>query len=142
MLQISIVTPERTILETDADELIIPTTEGEIAVLPEHVPLLSQIAPGELTIKHGAQTEHLAVAGGFLEISNDKVTILADFAVHGNDISAVKAQEAKERAEKLMKEKLSAEDYATVSGELQKAIIQLKVLDKVRKRQQANFPNS
>lgn len=137
-LHISIVTPEKAILETEADEIIIPTTEGEITVLPQHVPLLSQIAPGELILKKGNTTEHIAVMGGFLEISHDKITVLSDYAVHGNNISAIKAQEAKERAERKMKEKLTEEDFAVVQAEFQKAILELKVANKIKRRSTPN----
>src|SRR6266576_1456748 len=106
-LHVQVVTPEKIILDTQADEVILPTITGEIAVLPQHVPLLTQLAPGELVIKAGNSTEHLVVVGGFLEVSPTTVTVLADYAVHGKDISAVKAQEAVDRAEKAMKEKLS-----------------------------------
>lgn len=134
MLHISIITPEKTVLEAEADEIIIPTIEGEIAVLPEHVPLLSQVGPGELIIKKGNNEDHLAVMGGFLEISHDKVTILADYAAHGRDISAVKAEEAKTRAEKAMKEGVSQKDYALAEAELQKAMLELKVANKMKHR--------
>lgn len=133
-LHVQVVTPEKTVLETEADEIIIPTTEGEIAVLPHHVALLTQVAPGELMIKKNQQTQHMAVMGGFVEISKDSVSILAEFAVAGKDISALKAQEAKDRAEKAMKENLSQEDYAVAAGELQKAILQLKIAGKLHRR--------
>jgi len=103
-LHINVVTPEKTILDEDIDEVIIPTITGEITILPQHIPLLSQIAPGELTIKKGNATEHLVVVGGFLEVGNNIITILADHAVHAKNIILAKAQEAKERAEKAMKD--------------------------------------
>lgn len=135
-LHISIITPEKTIFESEADEVIIPTVTGEIAVLPGHVPLLSQVAPGELTIKNGTTLEHIVVVGGFLEIGNNTISILADYAVHGKDISAVKAQEAKERAEKRMKEKVSDEDFATAQAEFGRAILELKVANKIHRHSQ------
>ena len=135
MLQISIVTPEKIILDTQADEIIIPTTQGEITVLPEHVPLVSQVGPGELVIKKGNSSEHLAVMGGFLEVSKDTVTILADYAVHSREISAVKAEEAKKRAEKAMREGATQKDYAEAEAALQKAILELKIARKIKPHQ-------
>ena len=126
-LHIQIVTPEKTILDSEADEVIVPSISGELAILPHHVPLFTQLGPGELIIKKGNASEHLVVVGGFLEIAPDKITVLADYAVHGKDISAVKAQEAKDRAEKAMKEKLSEKDFATAEAEFRKAILELKV---------------
>lgn len=132
-LQITVVTPEKKLLEQEADEIIIPTTEGEIAVLPEHISLLSQIAPGTMQIKLNGKTEHLAVMGGFLEVGHNKVTILADYAVHAKDISAGKAQEAKERAERAMKDKTSGNEFKVAQDEFIKAILELKVAKRVGK---------
>ena len=134
-LHIQIITPEKIILDTQADEIILPTVNGEITVLPQHVPLLTQLAPGELTIKNNSNLEHLVIVGGFLEISMNKVTILAEYAVHGRDISAVKAQEAKERAEKLLKEKLSEKNFVLAQADLRKAILELKVARKMKRVQ-------
>ncbi|HSX08760.1 MAG TPA: ATP synthase F1 subunit epsilon [Candidatus Saccharimonadales bacterium] len=132
-LQITVVTPEKKLLEQEADEIIIPTTEGEIAVLPEHISLLSQIAPGTLQIKLNGKTDHLAVMGGFLEVGHNKVTILADYAVHAKDISTGKAQEAKERAERAMKDKTSGNEFKVAQDEFIKAILELKVAKRVGK---------
>jgi len=131
-LHINVVTPEKTILDEDIDEVIIPTITGEITILPQHIPLLSQIAPGELTIKKGNATEHLVVVGGFLEVGNNIITILADHAVHAKNIILAKAQEAKERAEKAMKEKTTEEELRVAQAELQKAILELKVANKIK----------
>src|SRR5437016_1737451 len=109
-LQVQVVTPEKIIFDTQADEVIVPSVTGELTILPHHMPLLTQLGPGELTVKKGSTLEHFVVVGGFLEIAPDKVTVLADYAIHGKDISEVKAQEAKDRAEKAMKEKSSQKD--------------------------------
>ena len=132
-LTISVVTPEKTLLEEEADEVIIPTTEGEIAVLPHHISLLSQIAPGELQIRNAGKTDHLAVIGGFLEIGNNKITVLADYAIHAKDISTAKAEEAKERAEKAMKNKMTENEFRVAQDEFIKAILELKVAKKIGK---------
>lgn len=132
-LQITVVTPEKKLLEQEADEIVIPTTEGEIAVLPEHISLLSQIAPGTLQIKLNGKTETLAVMGGFIEVGHNKVIILADYAVHAKDISEGKAQEAKERAERAMKDKKSGNEFKVAQDEFIKAILELKVAKKAGK---------
>jgi len=132
-LHISIVSPEKTLLEEEADEVTIPTVQGEITVLPEHVNLLSQLAPGELIIRNNAISQHMVVTGGFLEITGNNVLLLADYAVHGKDISAVKAEEAKVRAEKAMKEKLSEKDFAIAEAELRRALLELKVANKLKR---------
>jgi F-type H+-transporting ATPase subunit epsilon len=126
-LHITVVTPEKTLISEDADEIIIPTTEGEIAVLPEHIPLLSQITPGELIIKKGNQTENLAVMGGFIEVGKNQITILADYAIHAKDINTGKAEEAKQRAERAMKDKTTGNEFRVAQDEFIKAILELKV---------------
>lgn len=132
-LHITVVTPEKVLIDTEADEIIIPTTSGEITVLPQHVPLITQLAPGELTIKLNGKTEHLVIVGGFLEVADKAITLLADYAVSGKDINAVKAQEAKERAEKAMKESKNEVDFATAQTEFLRAIQELKVAGRLRK---------
>ncbi len=132
-LHVQVVTPEKVLYEAEADEIIIPSVNGEITVLPQHVPVLTQLAPGELTIKVNNREEHLVVVGGFVEVTPSEVTVLADYAVHGNDINAVASQEAKERAEKAMKEATNDMDFATANAEFLKAIQELKVASKIKR---------
>ncbi len=129
-LHIKVVTPEKEILSEEVDEVIVPTTTGELAILPQHVAILTQLAPGELQIKKSGKTEHLVVEGGFFEVGNNTVTVLADYAVAGKDISEAEAQKAKERAEKAMKEKLSDVDFAAAEAEFRRAILELKVVQR------------
>ncbi|HSD98437.1 MAG TPA: ATP synthase F1 subunit epsilon [Patescibacteria group bacterium] len=126
-LQLTVVTPEKQLLSEEVDEIIVPTTSGELTILPQHAALLAQLVPGELVIKKGNKTDHLVVVGGFLEVGKNTVSILADYAVHGKDISEAQAQQAKDRAEKAMKEKKSDVDFATAEAEFRRAILELKV---------------
>lgn len=132
-MHITVVTPEKTILDQEADELIVPTTSGQITVLPHHVPLFTQLAEGEIIIKLHGKEEPLVVVGGFLEVNDKSITVLADYAVHGKDISAAKAEEAKQRAEKALKEKKSDIDFATAEAEFRRALLELKVANKYKK---------
>lgn len=134
-LKLTVVTPEKELLSEDVDEIIVPTTSGELSILPEHAALLAQLTPGELTIKKGSKSDHLVVVGGFMEVGKNVVSILADYAVHGKDISEAQAQQAKDRAEKAMKEKKSDVDFATAEAEFRRAILELKVA----KRQKGNI---
>lgn len=126
-LQLTVVTPEKQLLSEEVDEIIVPTTNGELTILPEHAALLAQLTPGELTIKKGSKADHLVVVGGFMEVGKNMVTILADYAIHGKDISEAAAQQAKDRAEKAMKEKKSDVDFATAEAEFRRAILELRV---------------
>ncbi len=129
---LNIVTPEKTIIDTEVDELIVPTTTGELAILPHHVPLFTQLAEGELIMKHNNKSDSFAVVGGFIEVGNKTVTVLADYVAHGKDISAVEAQKAKERAEKAMKEHTNLEDLSRAEMEFKRAIAELKVANKYK----------
>jgi F-type H+-transporting ATPase subunit epsilon len=126
-LQLTVVTPEKQLLSEEVDEVIVPTTNGELTILPEHAALLAELAPGELVIKKGNKSEHLVIVGGFLEVGKNTISILADYAVAGKDISEAAAQQAKDRAEKAMKEKKGDVDFATAEAEFRRAILELKV---------------
>jgi F-type H+-transporting ATPase subunit epsilon len=131
-LALDIITPIETVLSEEVDEITIPTIDGEISVLPNHVNLLTKIAPGEMIIRKGAKNDLFAITGGFLEIANNHVNVLADYAVHADKIEIAKVEEAKQRAEKAMKEKLTEEELRVNNAELVKSLLQLKVARKRR----------
>lgn len=133
-LLLEIITPEKSVYKDEVNEVVVPTVEGEIAILPNHVNLLTQVNPGELIIKKGSSNQSLAITGGFLEVADNKVSVLADYAVKAQDIEVARAQEAKKRAEKLMSEKISDNDLRVAQGELIKAILELKVATKHKRR--------
>jgi F-type H+-transporting ATPase subunit epsilon len=128
---LEIVTPEKVVYKDEVDEILANTEQGQIGILPNHTRLLTKLIPGELTIKKGNQKIHLAVNGGFMEVGNNKVSILADYAIRADDIEVAKAQEAQKRAEQAMKDKSSGNDLRVAEAELKKAILELNV---VRKR--------
>ena len=133
-LHLEIITPLKVVFKEDVDEIVAPTVNGEITILPSHVGLLTKIKPGELIVKKGANLHTIAITGGFVEISSNKVTILADFAVRSEDIEIEKAQEARKRAETILKEKLEERDFAKAEGELRRALLELKVAHKRKSR--------
>jgi F-type H+-transporting ATPase subunit epsilon len=133
-LLLDIITPTNVVLSEEVDEITLPTTDGEISILPNHVNLLTKIAPGEMLIKKGPKTDLFAITGGFLEIANNHVNVLADYAIHADAIEIAKVEEAKERAQKAMKEKLTEEDFRVVNAELAKSLLQLKVARKRKVR--------
>ena len=98
-LTIELVTPERHVLaEEDVDVVIAPGNEGELAVLPQHAPLVTELRPGVIVWRRGGEEEILAVSGGFLEVLGDTVTVLADTSERSEDIDLERAQEARDRA--------------------------------------------
>jgi len=128
MLHLEIVTPEQKIYSDDVDSVVIPGVEGELGVLPEHVPLMTQLLPGELRVLKGGEELRLAVGEGFVEIGPDKVAVLTDMAVKESEIDEASAEEAVKRAEQAMREhKMDDEEYATVKASLQKSLAQIRV---------------
>lgn len=98
-LQLEIVTPDKVVVSQTVDYVGVPGTEGEFGVLPNHIPLLSALAIGELYYRADGKTEHVFVSGGFAEVSNNVLSVLAESAEVGHNIDVARAQAAKERAE-------------------------------------------
>jgi F-type H+-transporting ATPase subunit epsilon len=132
-LKLEIITPERTLLSDTVDMVTVPTESGEVGILPNHIPLFSKIIPGEIHIKKGSEEKFVTIYGGFLEVSEGKINILADFAIYSDEIEEEKVHEAKIKAEEAMKNKKSETDFALAESELRKTILQLKIAER-RKR--------
>jgi len=134
-LTVDIVTAERLVLsEEGVDEVVAPGIEGELTVLPMHAPLLTMIKPGVMRIKRGNDETDMAITGGFLEVRDDRVTILADAAERAEEIDVARAEEARRRAEQQLERRETDVDLARVSAELQKALVSLKVAERRRRR--------
>ena len=136
-MHLDIVTPEKNIFSEDITSLTAPTTSGEITILPGHINLLTQIVPGELIIKTEKSTKYMGITGGFLEVNNNEITLLADFAVSSEHIAVEKALEAQKRAEELkkrMSENISDQDMAVAAGELRRSLMELHVAQRRRHR--------
>ena len=129
-INLEILTPDKILIREEIDEITVPTTSGYITVLPEHVPLLTQVQSGEITIRNNGSVENFAITGGFMEVLENKIKILGDYAVRSKDIEIAKAEEAKRRAERLMNEKVSREDFAIAEAELRRSLLELKVARK------------
>ena len=99
-LILEIVTTDARVYSDTIDSVVIPTVEGEVGILPGHIPLLTQVANGELRVMKGAETVLLAVSGGFAEIEDDKVHVLAEHAISEEKIDERAVEEALKRAEK------------------------------------------
>src|ERR1700733_10790421 len=97
--QLEIVTPEKKVVDTTAEEVQIPCKDGYLGVLPGHAPLITELAVGEITFRSGSGEQHLAVAWGFAEVLPDKVTILAESEERPQEIDVERARESKQRAE-------------------------------------------
>lgn len=134
MLTLSILTPEKKVLETKSLSVTVPTAMGEITVLPSHAPLFSLLSSGEIKIKlaDGGHLD-LVVNQGFVSVFKDFVKILTDFSIKSDEINELAAKEAVEKAKKAMEEKISEENFAQAEAELLRSLLQLKTVNK-RKR--------
>ncbi len=103
-LTLEIVTPEAKVYSDTIDSVVVPTVEGEIGVLPGHIPLLTQVEHGELRVTKGAQTQLLAVSGGFAQIEGDRVRVLAEYAINEEKIDENAVEAAMKRAEQELKD--------------------------------------
>jgi F-type H+-transporting ATPase subunit epsilon len=126
-LPLEIVTPDRSLVTTDVDEVQVPGTMGYFGVLPGHTPLLTTLAVGDFWYRKGRDVLHLSVAGGFAEVLPDKVTILAQVAERAEEIDVARAQRAKERAEERLKNPPPEFDPARAQASLLRATVRLNV---------------
>ncbi len=136
-MQLEIITPEKIVVQQEIDEVLVPTSEGQIAILPHHVNLVTKVQQGELIIKYKSQEQYLAVTAGFLEVANNKITILSDYAVRAEDIETEKVLAAQKKAEEILKnskEHGSDRDFALAENELRRSILQLDVAGRRRRR--------
>lgn len=138
-LQLKIVTPEKLILEEEVESVTIPTTEGEITVLADHIPLVASLSSGNIVALNEEEIP-MAVVGGFVEVRKEDgktvVAILADFAEHVSEISDQEVSKAKAKAEELQKKALNNEivDFEHFETELERSLTRVKIADKWRKR--------
>src|SRR6185369_8548731 len=126
-LKLEIVTPEAKIYSEDVDMVTLPGVEGEMGIFPMHVPLMTQLAAGEVSVRKGGQDYFLAVGDGFVEVTGDRVSILTDMAIRAENIDEAKAEEARRRAESRLEEKLDYEQTAAVQASLIHSVANLKV---------------
>ncbi len=141
LLNLKIVTPEKLILEELVESVTIPTTEGEITILPMHVPLIAGLASGDIVARVGGEEIPMAVVGGFIEVKNGKegqteVAVLADFAEHVGDITDEAVAKAITKAEELKKQAENNEviDFEHFESELERSLNRIKIADKWKTR--------
>ena len=131
-IKLEIVTPEAKTYSDDVDMVTLTGTEGEMGILPQHMPLMTQLVAGEIIAKKGLETIFLAIGDGFVQITGEKISVLTDMAIRAENIDEAKAEEARQRAEARLAEKLSDEDAAMVNATLAHSLAQLKVKRRIR----------
>jgi F-type H+-transporting ATPase subunit epsilon len=126
-IKLEIVTPEAKTYSEDVDMVTLTGTEGEMGILPQHMPLMTQLVAGEIVAKKGSETIFLAVGDGFVQVTGERVAVLTDMAIKADDIDEAKAEEARQRAEARLAEKITEEEAASASAALAHSLAQLKV---------------
>ncbi len=134
-LSVHVVTAEREVYtEEGVDEVIAPGVQGELTVLPHHAPLLTMIKPGILRLVKGSDETDVAITGGFLEVKDDRVTILAGAAERAEEIDTVRAEEARRQAERTLEERGDTEELVAAAASLQRSLLRLRAAEKRRRR--------
>ena len=126
-LKLEIVTPAAVTYSQDVLMVTLPAVDGQIGVYPHHIPVMTRIEPGEIIVRTNGGDDFIAVGGGLVEITGDRVSIVTDMAVAAKDIDAAKAEEARQRAAARLRDKLSDEEVATVNASLARSLAQLRV---------------
>ena len=132
-LHVEVVTAERELYNGEADMVSAPGSEGRLGILPRHAPLLTTLAPGALRITLQGAEEDIFVSGGFLEVSNNGIAVLADAAEHADEIDEARAEEARRRAQERLAEVRSNTERADMEAQLQRALNRLRVVELARR---------
>jgi len=126
-LKFEIVTPEGPAYSEDVERVTLPGVAGQFGVYPQHVPLLTRMEPGEIVVRKDGRDLFFASGAGLIEVTATRVSILTDLAVQADKIDEAKAEEARQRAEARLREKLSDEEHAAVNASLSRSLAQLRV---------------
>jgi len=126
-LKLEIVTPDGKAYSEDVEMVTLTGVQGEMGILPQHIPLMTKMVPGELVVRKGGRDLFVAVGGGLVQVTGTRVNILTDMAVAADKIDEARAEEARRRAEARLREKLSDEEVATTNAALARSLAQLRV---------------
>ena len=126
-LKLEIVTPDGKAYSEDVEMVTLTGVQGEMGILPQHIPLMTRVVPGELVVRKGGRDLFVAVGGGLVQVTGTRVSILTDMAVAADKIDEAMAEEARQLAEARLREKLSDEEFATINASLARSLAQLRV---------------
>jgi len=135
-LHVGILTVEGVRFDGEADFVVAPGSEGELGILPRHIPLLTPLAAGAVRVRNDNDEQLFFVSGGFLEVRPDQVTVLADAAERAEDIDEARAEDARRRAQSSIEQKASDADLAAATGALARAEARLRLAELRRRRRQ------
>ena len=139
ILKLEIVTAEGPVYSGEADTVIAPGVMGQFAILPHHAAFMTMLEPGELCIRRSGEEIFMVVSGGFLEVLDNKVVVLADTAERADDIDAARAEAAKQRAEEQLKHPGAGVDLANAEAALRRSLARLKVAERRRRKEKKSI---
>jgi F-type H+-transporting ATPase subunit epsilon len=131
---LEIITPQRPAFAEEVESVVVPTSRGVIGVLAHHEPLFSALTEGEIKISTGSKEYFLAIGGGFMEISNDKVSILVSRAVHAHELNETEIKHAQLAAKEVIARKATGEELSQAQAILRRSLMELKVVRRHRQR--------
>ena len=132
--KLKLIAPDGVKYESEAEEITLPTAEGQITILPNHMPLIALLKPGEIIIRNGSKTEELATEGGVVEVSANEVKVLADTAEEASSLDELKIVEAKKAAEARLSQAKDDVEFADAAAILEKQLAKLSILEKRKKK--------
>ena len=142
-IDLQIVTIEKKIYDEKVDSVSLPTEMGEVGILPNHVPLVTNLAEGEIKIEKNKDVSNLVCTGGFAQIQADKVIVLTDAAEHAEEIDIERAEAAKKKAEETMKQSgVKKPEYGVAAAALRRSLMRLKIARKTRGTKRIVRPES
>lgn len=141
IIKFEIVTPERTVLKEEITQVTVPTRQGEITVLAGHIPLVASLEPGVIElVKKDNDRDIMSVSGGFIEVLQDKIVILADTAERAEEIDDTRAEEARKQAQEIMKDekRFDQEQFASISAKIAKELARSRAAKRWKKIKNIN----
>ena len=125
--KLEIVTPEALVYSEEVDMVTLPCVEGRLGILPHHIRLMTQLVPGEMTIRKSGHVEFMAVGEGLIEVTGSSVSVVTTMAIAADKIDEAAVEEARQRAAARLREKISSEEVASVNASLARSLVQLRV---------------
>lgn len=134
--RLEIITPGRRVFDEDVELLSVPTSNGHIGILPHHIPLFTTLTEGELKITTKNKELFLAIGGGFMEVTKEKVSVLVSRAYHAHELNEAEIKKAQQKARDVIANKGKGDELAEAQSILRRSFIELKTLRRVKHRQE------
>jgi len=133
-ITVDILSPDRNVLHAQVDSVVVPAADGELGILSHHAPLVAQLQPGEIRLRTGDEIQYFAVSGGFLEVQNNHVVVLAETAEMAHEIDVERARQSAERAKAELRAPSADTNLALAEAALRRALVRLRAVESARRR--------